>query len=109
MTHSYLTVVSALAALLFVTAAALRLILKRITARTALALAAIAAGTGTGCNIAAERWPWDLLGVIATLILITAWATTPTKRERARDLQCELDRELDLEQQLEEPEEADTP
>lgn len=91
MTHPYLTVISALAALLFVTAAALRLILKRITSRTALALTSTAAATGTGCNIAAERWPWDLLGVIGTLILIAAWATTPTKRERERDQEQEAD------------------
>lgn len=53
-----------------------------ITPRTAAGLEVLAAAGGAIYTYLDEDWPWDLIGLVITLILIARWATYPTKRER---------------------------
>ncbi|MGW2937400.1 hypothetical protein ACWGQ5_52030 [Streptomyces sp. NPDC055722] len=78
MPQPYSTLVLAIALVLLTSAAFLRLLLRRITSRTATGLCALAAILAAARAFALQDWPWNANFLLAAIILALAWLTRPS-------------------------------
>ncbi|MFG2963553.1 hypothetical protein ACGFZS_09715 [Streptomyces sp. NPDC048288] len=80
-----ITTLYAVCCLISVANTVFRLIRPRYNTRWSLGLSVITNAIMCVSAIMHEVWPWDLVSLITTLVLIGLWVAVPSKKTPARD------------------------